>query len=96
MDAKACATLPVRGRKTARLLLENELAATRARGCAIEEEETVAGVACVAISLSSFTEPLAGISVSVPVNRFPLARRNTLISAMRQTSLNVSGQRAHA
>ncbi len=93
---KACTTLPVRGRKVARLQLEKDLAATRARGCALEEEETVAGVACVAISLAPFAEPLAGISVSVPVNRFPVDRRNSLISAMRQLSQEVTPHRAHA
>ncbi|MCF7688868.1 MAG: IclR family transcriptional regulator [Cephaloticoccus sp.] len=93
---KACATLPARGRKAARLLLEQELAATRARGCALEEEETVAGVACVAISLVSFDELLAGISVSVPVNRFPADRRDTLISAMRQLSHGATAHQAHA
>lgn len=79
---KACATLPARGRKAARTRLEAELAATRARGCALEEEETVHGVACVALSLAEWDEPLAGISVSVPVNRFPAARRTELIAAM--------------
>lgn len=81
---KACAALPTRGRKAARQRLEEELAATRERGCALEEEETVAGVACVAIPLMSQHEPLAGISVSVPVNRFPDQRRRALIAAMRR------------
>jgi DNA-binding IclR family transcriptional regulator len=84
--AKVCAHLPSRGRKTARARVEAELAATRARGCALEEEETVAGVACVAISLTALDEPLAGISVSVPVNRFPTEKRNALITAMRKLS----------
>lgn len=96
--AKVCAALPSRGRKAARLKLVSELAATRARGCALEEEETVAGVACVAISLAPLGEPLAGISVSVPVNRFPSDRRNTLISAMRQMAMPAADSelRAHA
>jgi len=94
--AKAVATLPARGRIAARLRLEGELAATRVRGCALEEEETVAGVACVAISLISLEEPLAGISVSVPVNRFPDDRRNALISAMCQLTDDDSPQRAQA
>jgi len=80
---KVCAEIPVRKRKAVRQRLEEELAATRTRGCAIEEEETVAGVACIAISLSSQNEPLAGISVSVPVNLFPPERRQALINAMQ-------------
>ena len=82
---KACATLPRRDRKTGRVRLEKELAATRARGCAFEEEETVAGVACVAISLASLGEPLAAVSVSVPVHRFPARQHAALVAAMLQT-----------
>ena len=70
------------GRSALRTRLRQELAATRARGCAIEEEETVAGVACVAVSLGWLGEPLAAISVSVPVHRFPASRRHALIGAM--------------
>jgi DNA-binding IclR family transcriptional regulator len=79
---KACGTLPARGRKVARMRLEKELAATRARGFALEEEETVVGVACVAVPLVALGEPLAAVSVSVPVHRFPAAQRASLIAAM--------------
>lgn len=82
---KACATYPSRVRKATRLRLEQELAATRARGCALEEEETVAGVACVAVPLNGLGEPLAAVSVSVPVHRFPPSRRSALISALLRT-----------
>ena len=51
--AKVCATEPAGKRRVARARLEAELAATRARGCAWEEEETVAGVACAAIALTA-------------------------------------------
>jgi DNA-binding IclR family transcriptional regulator len=69
-------------RKNQRTKLQQELSVTRVRGCAIEEEETVPGVACVAVSLAWLGEPLAAISVSVPVHRFPVARRTALIDAM--------------
>jgi DNA-binding IclR family transcriptional regulator len=82
--AKACAALPARGRKAARAALEQELATTRTRGFAREEEETVAGVACLAISLGSLGEPLAAVSVSVPVHRFPPRQRTAIIAAMLQ------------
>ncbi|MEO6874360.1 MAG: IclR family transcriptional regulator [Opitutaceae bacterium] len=72
------------GRKTQRARLKADLAATRLRGYAVEEEETVTGVACVAISLAWMGEPLAAISVSVPLPRFPAARRQALITAMGQ------------
>ena len=83
--AKACAALPTRGRKAARAALEQELAMTRSRGFAREEEETVAGVACLAVSLGSLGEPLAAVSVSVPVHRFPPRQRTAIIAAMLQT-----------
>ena len=79
---KACGTMPTRGRRAARARLERELAATRARGFALEEEETVVGVACVAVPLAPLGEPLAAVSVSVPVHRFPAAQRAALIAAM--------------
>ena len=80
--AKACSGLSVRGRKLAQVALEKELAATRVRGFAAEEEETVVGVACVAVSLVGLGEPLAAVSVSVPVHRFPAQCRADLIAAM--------------
>lgn len=80
--SKACATLPARGRKTARAALEQELATTRSRGFALEEEETVAGVACLAIPLGAFGEPLAAVSVSVAVHRFPPRRRSAIVAAL--------------
>jgi DNA-binding IclR family transcriptional regulator len=89
--AKVCAALPSRGRSGARARLEKELAATRARGYALEEEETVAGVACVATPLVALGEPLAAISVSVPVHRFPADHRSSLIAALLQ-----SGQKSAA
>ena len=67
---------------TARAALEKELAATRTRGFALEEEETVVGVACVAVPLAVLGEPLAAVSVSVPVHRFPARQRTALIAAM--------------
>jgi DNA-binding IclR family transcriptional regulator len=80
---KACSLERPADRRAVRARLERELAATRARGCALEEEETVAGVACVAAPLGAFGEPLAAVSVSVPVNRFTQARREALLKALR-------------
>ena len=88
---KVCATLPARGRAAARTKLEQELAATRSRGYALEEEETVEGVACVATPLISLGEPLAAISVSVPIHRFPATQRTALTVALQR-----AGQKALA
>lgn len=80
--AKAVALDPAAKRRALRERLETELAATRARGWALEEEETVSGVTCMAIPLIEWGEPLAAISVSVPVHRFPAARREELRQAL--------------
>lgn len=88
--AKLCASLPARTRKAERARLEGELAATRERGYAFEEQETVEGVACVAASLGPQGEPLAAISVSVPVHRFPAARRTALVRALQHLTLRPS------
>jgi DNA-binding IclR family transcriptional regulator len=88
---KVCATMPARGRAAARIRLEKELELTHTRGYALEEEETVAGVACVATPLAGFGEPLAAVSVSVPVHRFPAIHRAALIEAMQH-----AGQKALA
>jgi len=79
---KLCAALPARGRAAARAKLEKELAESRERGYAFEEQETVEGVVCVATPLIRYGEPLAAISVSVPVHRFPAAQRTALIRAL--------------
>jgi DNA-binding IclR family transcriptional regulator len=81
--AKAVAAQPARQRRAARARLERELAATRACGYALEEEETVVGVACVAVPLAPLGEPLAALSMSVPVHRFPARQRLALVAAMR-------------
>lgn len=80
--AKVCAALPTRSRKAVKERAMAELGATRSRGCALEEEETVAGVACAAISLGFLGEPHAGVSVSVPVHRYPERQRSALIQAL--------------
>jgi len=80
---KLCASRPARGRAVVRARLEKELAATRERGYAFEEQETVEGVACVAAPLAPWGEPLAAVSVSVPVHRFPAGQRAALIRAVQ-------------
>jgi len=71
-----------RGPRRTRLL--HELAATRARGYAVEEGETVAGVACVAVALDGLGEPLAAVSVAVPIHRSSPTQRAALVAALLQ------------
>jgi DNA-binding IclR family transcriptional regulator len=82
--AKVCAAAPAGRRRALRLRLGAELADTRARGCAWEEEETVTGVACAAISLAPRGEPLAAVSVAVPTRRLSPARRRALTASLRR------------
>ncbi|WP_084442439.1 IclR family transcriptional regulator [Termitidicoccus mucosus] len=84
--AKIGATLPSSKRRTAMAALKSELDATRERGWATEEEETVPGVACIAVPLASMGEPLVAVSVSVPVHRFPPERREEIKQAMLEAA----------
>jgi DNA-binding IclR family transcriptional regulator len=65
-----------------RTRLAHELAATRARGYAVEEGETVTGVSCVAIPLDWLGEPLAAVSVAVPLHRLSPRQREALVAAL--------------
>jgi len=64
-----------------RTALNRVLDETRERGWALEEEETVAGVACIAFSLKSWGEPTAAISVAVPIHRYDERRRVAIVNA---------------
>jgi len=90
--AKVSAGAPARSRAALRDRLRRELELTRARGFALEEEETNAGVACAAVSLAPLQEPLAAVSVSVPVSRFPAARRAAIIAALRRPPERVAAE----
>lgn len=90
--SKVCATVPTRARAALRERLRQELEMTRERGFALEEEETNAGVACVAVSLAPLQEPLAAVSVSVPVSRFPAPRRAAIIAALRRPPESFAAQ----
>ncbi len=87
---KVAAMQPASQRKAFRERLAAELSLTKSRGWALEEEETVSGVACVAVSLEPLGEPLAAISVSAPVMRFPKARREELVHSL----IDLVGQNA--
>ncbi|MBL9216785.1 MAG: IclR family transcriptional regulator [Opitutaceae bacterium] len=82
--AKADLAHPVARRIKTRAALQRILEETRRRGWAVEEEETVTGVACLAFSLQPWGEPLAAISVSMPINRYNERRRAALVAAFAE------------
>ncbi|WP_020105883.1 IclR family transcriptional regulator [Nocardia sp. 348MFTsu5.1] len=65
-------------------ILERELAQTRARGVAIEREESSKGTCCLAATVLMRDEPVASLSVSVPKERF---KPELLGPAVRTASL---------
>ena len=74
---------------TARSLTEPDrlmadLAATRARGYSIDDEERAEGMRCVAAPVfNAYGEPVAGLSVSGPAFRMPLARAGSIATHVR-------------
>jgi DNA-binding IclR family transcriptional regulator len=68
-------------RVKSRAALNRTLDEARERGWALEEEETVAGVACLAFSLRTWGEPTAAISVAIPIHRYDDRRRTAIVNA---------------
>lgn len=81
---------------TARSLTEPDrlmadLAATRARGHAIDDEERAEGMRCVAAPIFNVHgEPVAGLSVSGPAFRMPLARADAIGARVREAADTVT------
>lgn len=81
---------------TARSLTEPDalmadLAATRARGHAIDDEERAEGMRCVAAPIFNvYGEPVAGLSVSGPAFRMPLARADAIAAHVRAAAAAVT------
>jgi IclR family acetate operon transcriptional repressor len=64
--------------------LREELAATRARGWALDDEERTAGMRCVAAAIfNEHREAVAGVSISGPADRVARARAPELGAAVR-------------
>lgn len=54
--------------------VEVELERTRERGWAVDDEERHVGMRCIAAPIfNEYGEPIAGLSISAPVQRFPTA-----------------------
>ena len=91
---------------TARSLTEPDrlmadLEATRARGYAIDDEERAEGMRCVAAPIFNVhAEPVAGLSVSGPAFRMPLARAGGIAAHVRAAAdavtTAIGGQRPAA
>jgi DNA-binding IclR family transcriptional regulator len=74
-----------------RSLLLQELEATRRRGFALDDEESVDGVRCVAAAIHAHPGPVVGaLSVSAPVSRFDLETINRLGPLIARAAASIS------
>jgi len=74
-----------------RTALEADLAAIRARGHAIDDEERTPGMRCVAAPVfDALGEVVAGLSVSGPVSRMSRARAGEMAAEVRAAARRVS------
>ena len=69
--------------------LRQDLAQVQARGYAIDEEENVVGICCLAFALNFGGTPTDAISCSVPVERMTTGRDAEIIEALRRTKLTI-------
>ncbi len=71
--------------------LADELAATRSRGWAVDDEERTAGMRCIAAPIfNQFGEAVAGVSVSGPSVRMPPERDRSLGELVRKAADEVT------
>lgn len=66
-----------------------DLARTRERGHAIDNEENYVGVTCFGFALRYATPAIDAISCSIPVESLTAARREELIAAMERTRATI-------
>jgi DNA-binding IclR family transcriptional regulator len=70
-----------------------DLAATRRRGYAVDDEELNVGVRCVGAALRDYTGAMVGaISIASPSARLPAAGVPALGDLLRRTAAEISGQ----
>ncbi len=69
--------------------LKEILDEARERGWAEEDEETVQGVACLAVPILQEGYPLGGMSLTVPRTRLSKERREEMISALKSADFDV-------
>lgn len=88
-------------RLTARSIMERdalqaELAATAARGYAVDDEEVETGVSCVGAAILDYTgRPVAAISIAGPAERMP-PRHDTLVPLLLAAAADVSARLGRA
>jgi IclR family acetate operon transcriptional repressor len=92
-------TLPVRTRKSMSGLvaLHGELAATKARGYSLDDEENEEGARCIGAAIAGWQEwPVAAISLSAPVSRLPESRIAPVAIEVQRTAARISRLVQHA
>ena len=76
---------------TSDISLERDLARTRSRGFAIDDQERAEGMRCVAAPIfNAFAEPVAGLSVSGPAFRLPLSATDRIGALVRRAADQVT------
>jgi len=76
---------------TSDISLERDLARTRTRGFAIDDQERAEGMRCVAAPIfNAFAEPVAGLSVSGPAFRLPLSATDRIGTLVRRAADQVT------
>ena len=93
--------LPLRALTPATLVepeaLERDLAETRTRGYAIDDEENETGARCIGVPiLDAHGRPVAGVSVSGPVGRIDPARVERIAARLWDASREISRQMGHS
>ena len=76
---------------TSEVSLTRDLARTRARGFAIDDQERAEGMRCVAAPIfNAYAEPVAGLSVSGPAFRLPLSATDRIGALVRAAADQVT------
>jgi IclR family acetate operon transcriptional repressor len=76
---------------TSEVGLGRDLARTRDRGFAIDDQERAEGMRCVAAPIfNAFAEPVAGLSVSGPAFRLPLSATDRIGALVRRAADQVT------
>jgi DNA-binding IclR family transcriptional regulator len=76
---------------TSHAALREELEATRARGYALDEQESALGVRCVAVTVDLETPPLYAISCSMPTVRVTAALHAEVIDGLLEAKRRLRG-----